>query len=120
MNRKQTTRKQTSRRHAKAVKGRESLIVFKKELKSLTFEPTYGGSMKEIATRFTTIIQQLADRYGYDVEFPERAQTEIDGETYYFVYLVKVKTKGGARNMYIEAQYFLYEGSWMGMITNVR
>lgn len=76
--------------------------------------------MKEIATRFTTMIQQMAERYGYDVEFPERAQTEIDGETYYFVYQVKVRTKAGPKKIYIEAQYFLYDGAWMGMITNVR
>lgn len=99
----------------------ESIITLKKELKALTFEPFYGGSLKEIVTKITTKIQEIIESYGYEVEFPERARKDIEGDVYYFEYPLKIKTKHGYKKIYIQVEYLIYdENAWMGMITDIK
>lgn len=99
----------------------EKIDAFKKELKALAFEPIYGNSIKEIVTYLTIKIQEIAEEYGYKVEFPEEAEVEIEGEVYYFNYIINIHTKTGKRKVNINVQYIMYdEGRWMGMITEVK
>jgi hypothetical protein len=102
-------------------KGRESILAFKEELRSMTFEPFYGENIKSIITRITSKIQSLAEDYGYDVEFPKKAEMEIDGNIYYFNYTLKVKTKTSTKKITLQVQYIMYEEeNWVGMITEVK
>ncbi|QIW24958.1 hypothetical protein EWF20_13020 [Sulfolobus sp. S-194] len=108
---KQKVRKRTS----------ESIVTLKKELKALTFEPIYGESLKEIVTKLTTKIQEIIESYGYEVEFPERAKKEVEGDVYYFIYPLKIKTKHSTKKVYLEVEYLIYdENAWMGIITDVK
>ncbi len=102
-------------------KGRESISAFKEELRSMTFEPFYGENIKSIITRITSKIQSLAEDYGYDIEFPKKAEMEIDGNIYYFNYTLKVKTKTSTKKITLQVQYIMYEEeNWVGMITDVK
>ncbi|AHC52374.1 hypothetical protein SUSAZ_11150 [Sulfolobus acidocaldarius SUSAZ] len=100
--------------------SRESITAFKKELKSLSMEPIYGESLKDILARLTSKLEEVALSYGYEIEFPERAKKEVEGDVYYFIYPIKVKTKHGEKRLTLEVEYMLYEeGRWMGIITDV-
>ncbi|EWG07554.1 MAG: hypothetical protein ASUL_03569 [Candidatus Aramenus sulfurataquae] len=102
-------------------KGRESISAFKEELRSMTFEPFYGENIKSIVTRITSKIQSLAEDYGYDIEFPKKAEMEIDGNIYYFNYTLKVKTRTSTKKIILQVQYIMYEEeNWVGMITDVK
>ncbi|BFH72569.1 hypothetical protein SJAV_05130 [Sulfurisphaera javensis] len=99
----------------------ESIAALKKELRALTFEPIYGETLKEIAAKLTTKIQEIIESYGYEVEFPERAKKDVEGDVYYFVYPLKIKTKHGIKKIYLEVEYLIYdENAWMGIITDVK
>lgn len=99
----------------------ESLTTLKKELKALTFEPIYGESLKEIVAKLTTKIQDIIESYGYEVEFSDRAKKEVEGDVYYFIYPLKIKTKHGTKKIYLEVEYLIYdENAWMGIITDVK
>ncbi len=100
----------------------ESILAFKKELKALAFEPIYGESIKEIAAKLTAEIEKLAEEYGYEIIFSEKSEVEIEGDIYYFDYIIKVKTKhNGIRKMKVRVQYIMYDQNyWVGLITEVR
>jgi len=99
----------------------ESLSALKKELRALTFEPIYGESLKEIAAKLTAKIQEIVESYGYEVEFSERAKKEVEGDIYYFIYPLKIKTKHSTKKIYLEVEYLIYdENTWMGIVTDVR
>jgi len=99
----------------------ESLSALKKELRALTFEPIYGESLKEIAAKLTTKIQEIVESYGYEVEFSERAKKEVEGDVYYFIYPLKIKTKHSTKKIYLEVEYLIYdENAWMGIITDIK
>ena len=111
----------STQQRKKRSKSKESISAFKKELKALTLEPVYGENIKDIITRITAKLQQLAESYGYEIEFPERAKKDIEGDIYYFVYPIKVKTKHGYKKIYLEVEYLIYdEGRWMGIITDIK
>ncbi|QKR00463.1 hypothetical protein GWK48_08830 [Metallosphaera tengchongensis] len=102
------------------VKLNESISTFKEELRAITFEPIYGESVKDIITRLTTKIQEIAEKYDYVVEFPKKAEVETDGNIYYFSYVLKVKTKVGIKRVEIKVQYIMYDHEgWVGMITSI-
>ncbi|MEM0374036.1 MAG: hypothetical protein QXV69_05545 [Sulfolobaceae archaeon] len=112
----------TRRKQQKQKKKRlERIDAFKKELKALAFEPIYGNSIKEIAANLTIKIQEIAEEYGYKVEFPEKAEVEIEGDIYYFSYPIKVITSANIiKRIKILVQYMLYdEKRWIGMITDI-
>lgn len=110
----------TESRRKKLSKG-ESIAAFKEELRSLTFEPIYGDTIKSIITSITTKIQTLAEEYGYEIEFPKRAEIETDGNIYYFIYTLKVKTKITTKRIRLHVQYIMYEEeNWIGIITEVK
>lgn len=100
----------------------ESILAFKKELKALAFEPIYGESIKEIAAKLTSKIEKLAEEYGYDVMFSEKSEVEIEGDIYYFDYVIRVKTKNAEiKKLKIRVQYIMYDQNyWMGLITEVK
>ncbi|AEB95527.1 MAG: hypothetical protein QXR57_03635 [Metallosphaera sp.] len=109
------TRKKTRR-----VRVTESISAFKEELRAITFEPLYGDSIKAIITKLTAKIQEISEKYDYSVEFPKGAEVETDGNTYYFVYNLKIKTKVGTKRVQMEVQYMMYDQeSWVGMITKI-
>ena len=103
------------------VRSNESITAFKEELRALSFEPIYGESVKDIIMRFTTKIQELAEQYGYEVEFPKKAEVETDGNIYYFAYNIKVKTKMSIKKLKISIQYIMYDNNqWVGLITSIK
>ncbi|MQL55676.1 hypothetical protein GFB69_07975 [Acidianus ambivalens] len=103
------------------VRSNESISAFKEELRALSFEPIYGESVKDIIMRFTTKIQELAEQYGYEIEFPKKAGVETDGNIYYFVYNIKVKTKMSVKKLKISIQYIMYDNNqWVGLITGIK
>ena len=110
-----------SAQQKKRKKSKESILAFKKELRALILEPFYGDSMKDILTRITSKLEELAESYGYEIEFPERSRKDIEGDIYYFIYPIKVKTKHGYKKINLEVQYMIYdEGKWLGVITEVK
>ncbi|ACP36890.1 conserved hypothetical protein [Sulfolobus islandicus Y.G.57.14] len=99
----------------------ESITAFKKELKALSFEPIYGESIKDIIARLTVKIEDIANQYKYAVEFPEKAEIEAEGDVYYFIYPITLKTKTGRKKIYLHVQYLMYDqNQWAGMITGVK
>jgi hypothetical protein len=99
----------------------ESIAAFKKELKALSFEPIYGESIKDIIARLTVKIEEIANQYKYSVEFSEKAEIETEGDIYYFIYPIILKTKTGRKKVYIHVQYLMYDqNQWVGMITGVK
>jgi len=115
------TIKEKSKERQKKKKYNESILAFKKELRALSFEPIYGESMKDIITRLTVKIEELANQYGYSVEFPERAEVDTEGDIYYFIYPITLKTKTGKKKVNIHIQYIMYDqNQWIGMITSVK
>jgi hypothetical protein len=109
-------------RNVKHRKTNESIIAFKKELKAISFEPIYGKGVKDIITRLTVELEKIATEYGYEIEFPEKAKTEIEADVYYFDYEIKIKTKLSIKKMRLQVQFIngAYEdGGWTGMITAV-
>jgi len=87
----------------------------------MMLEPIYGENIKDIITRLTSKLEEIAESYGYEIEFPERAKKDIEGDIYYFVYPIKVKTRHGFKKINLEVQYMIYdEGKWMGVITEVK
>ncbi|MEM0122783.1 MAG: hypothetical protein QXF93_04755 [Saccharolobus sp.] len=107
--------KQKKRRYS------ESISAFKKELKALSFEPIYGESIKDIITRLTVKIEEIANQYKYSIEYPEKAEVDAEGDTYYFIYPITIKTRSGKKKIYVNVQYFMYDqNQWVGMITGIR
>jgi hypothetical protein len=105
---------------ARRIKISESISAFKEELRAITFEPIYGDSVKDIITRLTAKIQEISEKYDYDIEFPKKAEVETDGNIYYFDYQLKVKTKSGTKRLTMRVQYIMYDQEgWVGMITEV-
>ncbi|EZQ11006.1 hypothetical protein [Candidatus Acidianus copahuensis] len=99
----------------------ESISAFKEELRAMSFEPIYGDSVKDIMIRLTAKIQELAEGYAYQVEFPKKADIETEGDVYYFNYTVKVKTPFSVKKLGINVQYMMFdEKIWVGMITKVQ
>ncbi|AWR98191.1 hypothetical protein DFR86_02330 [Acidianus sulfidivorans JP7] len=95
--------------------------MFKQELAALTFEPIYGESIKDIIARLTIKIQQLAEEYGYQIEFPKKAEIETDGNIYYFSYTLKIKTKFSIKKLKMNVQYIMFENNeWIGLITGIK
>jgi len=115
-----TTRRKQQQRQKK--RKTERIDAFKKELRALTFEPIYGSSIKEIAANLTIKIQNIAEEYGYKVEFPEKSEVEIEGDVYYFSYPIKIITSNNTvKRIKIVVQYIIYdENRWIGMITEVK
>ncbi len=113
----QKTRKITQKKRVN-----ESITAFKKELKAISFEPFYGNGIKDIIAKLTVKLEEIASQYGYEIEFPERARTEIEGDIYYFEYDVKVKTKISAKKITVQVQFMnvTYEQGWMGIITSIK
>lgn len=110
-----------SKQQKKRKKSKESILAFKKELRAMMLEPIYGENIKDIITRLTSKLEETAESYGYEIEFPERAKKDIEGDIYYFVYPIKVKTRHGSKKLNLEVQYMIYdEGKWMGVITEVK
>jgi hypothetical protein len=110
-----------SKQQKKRKKSKESILAFKKELRAMMLEPIYGENIKDIITRLTSKLEEIAESYGYEIEFPERAKKDIEGDIYYFVYPIKVKTRHGFKKINLEVQYMIYdEGKWMGVITEVK
>lgn len=99
----------------------ENISAFKQELLALSFEPIYGDSLKDIITRLTARIQGLAEEYGYQVEFPKKAEVETDGNIYYFKYSLKIKTKSTAKRLKLTVQYIMFDNNeWIGLITELK
>lgn len=111
---------QTKKQKLRSSKG-ESISAFKQELLALSFEPIYGDSLKDIITRLTTKIQELAEEYGYQVEFPKKAEVETDGNIYYFRYTLKVKTRFVTKQLKLTVQYIMFDSNeWIGLITEIK
>lgn len=111
---------QTKKQKLKSSKN-ESISAFKQELFALSFEPIYGDSLKDIITRLTAKIQELAEDYGYQVEFPKKAEVETDGNIYYFKYSLKVKTKFATKRLRLTVQYIMFDNNeWIGLITEIK
>ncbi|ARM74982.1 hypothetical protein [Acidianus manzaensis] len=112
--------KQTKRQKLHANKN-ESISAFKEELSALEFEPIYGDSIKDIIARLTTKIQELAEDYGYQIEFPKKAEIEVDGNIYYFNYNLKIKTKFNIKRLKVNVQYIMFDNNeWIGLITEIK
>ncbi len=110
-----------ARTRSKSAQAKESIIAFKRELLALTFEPIYGSSFKDVLTRLTVKIQELASSYGYEVEFANRATKVSEGDGYYFEYPLKVKKGSMTRKLRLGVQYLFYEdGKWVGMLVDVK
>lgn len=114
---------QKARKLTQKKRVNESILAFKKELKAITFEPFYGSTIKDIIAKLTVKLEEITSEYGYEIEFPEKAKTEIEGDIYYFEYDVKIKTKVSNKKITIQVQFMnvTYEqGGWMGIITSVK
>ena len=100
---------------------KESFTPFKKELVAMSFEPLYGRSIKEILIRLTSLIQDIASSYGYEVEFSPRFSKILDGDSVYFEFPVTVKGRKTSKKLKLGLKATFYEdGIWVGMLVDVK
>ena len=105
----------------KPVKQGESFTPFKKELIAMSFEPLYGRSIKEILIRLTSLVQEIASSYGYEVEFSPRFSKILDGDSVYFEFPVTVKGRNASKKLKLGLKATFYEeGRWVGMLVDVK